>query len=47
MQVPSNDGYSHQITAVAEQQGGYLRRNQLRGLGLSDNAIQHRVARGT
>jgi hypothetical protein len=46
MQVPRNGAYSHQITSLAEAHGGYVRRDQLRAIGLSDNAIQHRIRRG-
>ena len=46
MQVPQNGAYSHQIASLAGEHGGYVRRDQLRHLGLSDNAIAHRIARG-
>jgi hypothetical protein len=49
MQFIPNGRYSAQtasIVAVAEAHGGFITRQQLHALGLSDDAIKHRIARG-
>jgi hypothetical protein len=37
--------YSAEISTIGQAQGGHITRGQLRRLGLSDDAIKHRVAR--
>ncbi len=46
MQFIRTDGYNRRIAAIASDHGGYIKRGQLRSLGLTEHAIAHRIAQG-